>query len=343
MLLGSSIVFLIFVSIIVFLIRKRQFIKREKRHSIEKFIELTEKRSFTDDEIVQLKQVALYNKIVLLGELVVNREVFNAAVETYITDVVKKLDPVKVQSVFSRLTAIRKKNGFNQPLPFSPITTTKEIPVNTKIIVQLGKKVFRSAVVENVEQYLLVLPQPVIDHDVCHENAPAVYSFFRKPDGHYKIRTRIERLLPEPMQAIGLGHTAKIKEAIKRKHQRANLHSLCKFEIIDKDFFTKGASVEGSTFTGTLLNFSEGGMRLATVQNIDMDSYLKVSFRAGEKYMFENIKGKILKKIKTSKDYVYHVQFIGIGEELYKKLAMSVEYLNRLETIRLKRNKIRPK
>jgi hypothetical protein len=302
---------------------------RQAKDSQKKFKKLCARRGLTDTEIKLLKRIAVLGGIRFIGDLLTRRQVYNSAVGHFIEKVVNPSESLRKELYFKELTSIRRKIGFNQPQPFKPIRTTREVPVNTQVSFQSGKVTYEGTVMDNNEESIIIIPPEGSEFSPQLRGKRIMLTFYRVKDGHYFIPTRIIQVFPEkPMHGIAVSHSSRLKASVKRTTPRVSVNFPCKLSIIENRFMASAGFSGDDGHRGEVLNFSAGGLLLSSVQNIPADSYLQLEFSTG-KYQFSGLMARIQRREKEERQFRYHLKYIGVGRLMREQLERAVEHASR--------------
>ena len=303
------------------------------RNSGIRMLDLARKRAFEPNEIRTAELLCSHYDIKEKDLLLLDRAVFNDAAEKFINTELPGLDIATRTACYQALHSMRIKNKFYKPPAHMTLITTKEIEINQKLLLRIANREFPVIVLENLEEYLIITPPKFKGRSVLiPKGREVVISFWRPGDGHYRIKTSVVNTMPVPMLAICLAHTSIFSKSIKRKYERADFRLGCTFLLVDKEFFKSGASRHYEVKNGTILNISAGGLNFVSPVNIEKSSYVSMSFSFDKKFIINDLRGKVLKKMQVSTAiFKYHIEYIGISENLQKKIANRVRRRN-LET-----------
>lgn len=325
-----GIVILVFIIVLSQFISSRKVKKHEEQISKKKFLDLASKRKITDAEkeiIYKIREGLKHNNVY---ELVTKKHVFNRLVDDFIVKYVEKQKPERKARLYSDLTSLRRKLKFHVPLKYETLSTTKELPINTPIILQIGTRLYRSVIMDNTEESLMIDPPDENAGKNLKSGTSVQISFYRKSDGHYKIHTTVLKYMPNPMNTIAVSHTHKIKGAIKRKTVRADYFDVCEMTSLGSNPLVQSGKESHDPIKAETRNFSTGGICVVSYEDIKIGSYLLLKFHVDSKYKFNHLKAKMLKKKKLSRKYMYNLKFMGIPKEMKEEIRRAVNHVNRI-------------
>lgn len=328
----TAIAILVLISFVVSQLNRKKNSKEENLIILKRFAELADKRKYNPNEIALIKKLASLHPHVRLDELVTKREIFNDIVIHYISGEMNSMSDNRKNDIYDLLTSIRRKSVLHVPMPYTPIVSTKELPLSLPLTLQVGTKLFKSVVLDNVEECILAEAPEGLNAKHFHPGENVLITFYRKTDGHYKIKSKVKRIITEPMNAIALEHANKLSGSIKRKSVRAKYCTNCYFHPIDKKFYSSGEKSLNEELKGETMDFSNGGLFLRSDKRLDVGSYMIVRFDISAKFRFKNIKAKIIKMRKNAHDYSYNLMFMGLSKEDDTKLRHAVSSVNRKES-----------
>ncbi|OHD64305.1 MAG: hypothetical protein A2096_11860 [Spirochaetes bacterium GWF1_41_5] len=314
-----------FIGLMIYMQRKQKE-KERIEASIQKYRLLSGKLKFTDEEKAFCEMMLRRYNISAKGDFITDRKMYNSLTTKFFEDEVSAYDEERKNIYYSLIGSLRKKSGFHKPPPKEVIITTKELEINQRININVNKKNYPAQVIENLEQYL-VISSPMYDgkHIFIASGQELFLYFYRPRDGHYRIKTRVIKIIPEPMYSLCLEHINNVKAPVKRHYLRAELDVECSFTLLPKDFFQIDSSLIQKNKRGKVGNISGGGLFLTSSEEVDIGAYVILDIPIGKK-MLTDLRGKIMKKIKSGPAQCqYGIKFIGISQETQHWI---IEYCN---------------
>ncbi|MFC1504624.1 flagellar brake protein [Spirochaetota bacterium] len=321
-----------FILFMVYL-NKKQKKKESLEESMSRYNLLSVKLKFTEEEKAFIDMISVKFGLEAKGVFIIDRSIFNTLIERYINEDMVRMSDLAKSSFYTTISNLRRKLNFHKPDPHSIIRTTKEIDINQKISLHVGQRIYQSQVLENIEEYLIVTPPKYNDKHIIVSTGQDIYFYFyRSKDGHYRIKTKVIKLIPEPMYSLGLEHTKKIKLPVKRQYLRAIVSMETTFTVLGSDFFHSSQPNPATVFKnkhGTIVNISGGGAAVITSEDIDIGSYVILDFKLSIR-VISNLQAKLLKKVRLNDTtFKYGMKFIGMHEDIKKFILDYCNHFNR--------------
>ena len=272
--------------------------------------------------IMEMINIASIN---YFSNILTNRNVFNKAVDTYVTTKLSQTPEVHVKPILERIKAIRIKSTFHRPISFRSLTTTKEIELNTSVSIEANGKRFKSSVSQNDELYLSI-PLPSAAKNLhLSSNKDIFLGFFIKNDGHYRIKMNIAKISSDTPPIVYLKHTLSSSlSPKKREYSRVRVALQTTFELIVKSDSEKKVENEKVKFKGIISNISAGGAEIRSKRNIPTGVFVIFDLSLESDETLKNMKAMVIRKVVKIGYFIYNIKYIGISPKNYKSISRFV-------------------
>lgn len=275
------------------------------------------------DQLEQSIANALINvaNISYASNILTNRKEFNRAVNLYMHLKMPHFSQQRKEVTLDAIKSIRHKNGFDKHLPFKSIGTTKEIAPTTQVSVQIGNKSFKSTILENKENYLIIsLPTITSGVDIA-VNKKVVIRLFEEDNGHYEIKTNIVKVIYSPHR-ICLKHTHHIPLPKQRKEDRIKVYRQTQCEFSNEPIFKTG---EVGKLLGIVTNLSTGGLEMHAKKDIPIKSFIKIDIPTSNSDTIKDAKLQMLKKRRREDYFIYNFRFLEISNKMHQEINSAIQ------------------
>lgn len=278
-------------------------------------------KKFSKAEQEMTIELAKAAKNPFISIILTNRLEFNRVVDLHLRINLPHFSEHRRSNIIHDIHSIRSKIGFDKPPLLKHVTSTKEIAPITRINIQIGNKLFRSNVLDNTEEYLIVsLPQTTSEINI-EANKKVTMSFLMSNDGHYQIKTKVIKALYSSHKAF-IAHTYEIPPPKKRKGQRVKVYRQTTCLFSDDTSFKSG---KVGKLLGIVTNISNGGMEMHAKKDIPIKSFIKTDIPTNNSDVIKNVNLKIIKKKRKNNYFVYNFKFLDVSNKVQHKINDAVQ------------------
>jgi hypothetical protein len=241
-------------------------------------------------------------------------------------------DEAEIQRQLSLLFSIRNSIEATQNTT-GTATSTRQIPANMAAMLSVAKETYPVRVINTKGDAILVeSPKNSLGAPIKIPGGSRVsLSFFTKSNKEYSFDSKILGAADTPKgPAIRLAHAAKVKPLAHRMFRRKQTSVNCNFfmvivkEIKVRRKIVRKMSLDGRSYSGTIMDISIGGCSIRTSVNIQAGARIKIEFTHGTSMA---ALGQVIRVNSGGMYATIHVKFIKIPRSTRNSInAMVFEY-----------------
>jgi c-di-GMP-binding flagellar brake protein YcgR len=212
-------------------------------------------------------------------------------------------------------------------------TSTRQIPANMAAVLSVAKETYPVRVINAKGDAVLVeSPKNSLGSPIKIPSGSRVsLSFFTKSSKGYSFDSKILGTTDTPKgPAIRLAHAARVKPLVHRRFRRRQTAANCNFfMVIVKETkvhrkIVRKMSLDGRSYSGTIMDISIGGCSIRTSANIQSGTRIKIEFTQGTSMA---VLGQVLRVNRGGMYVTIHVKFIKMPRSTQNSInAMVFEY-----------------
>ncbi|MDR2738559.1 MAG: PilZ domain-containing protein [Treponema sp.] len=238
-------------------------------------------------------------------------------------------DDAEIQRQLSLLFSTRNAIEVTQNTT-GTATSTRQIPANMAAVLSVAKETYHVRVISAKGDAVLVeSPKNSLGSPIKIPSGSRVsLSSFTKSNKGYSFDSKILGITETPKgPAIRLAHAARVKPLVQRKFRRRQTSAHCNFSmVIVKETkvrrkIVRKMSLDGRSYSGTIMDISIGGCSIRTSANIQSGARIKIEFTSMAAL------GQVLRVNRGGMYATIHVKFIKMPRSTQNSInAMIFEY-----------------
>jgi c-di-GMP-binding flagellar brake protein YcgR len=242
-------------------------------------------------------------------------------------------DEADVQRQMSLLFSVRNSIEATQNTT-GTATSTRQIPMNMAAVLSSAKETYPVRVINAKGDAVLVeSPKNSLGSPIKIPNGSRVsLSFFTKSSKGYSFDSKVLGSTDTPKGlALRLAHAARVKPLVQRRFRRRQTSAQCNFSLVIvketkvRRKIVRKMSLDGRSYSGTVMDISIGGCSIRTSANIQPGARIKIEFTHGSTSLAAL--GQVLRVNRGGMYATIHIKFIKMPRSTQNSInAVVFEY-----------------